>query len=115
MKFTTKDLLFAKFATGPVIHEVALPDGDTGFVRVMSAHERTQFDISIDKKQGGVDRVRELLVTLCACDDLGNRIFDDTDVTKVGLMPVTVTEPYFEKARVVNGMVTVSAEDTKKN
>lgn len=115
MKLTTKDALRAMFSTGPIVHEVALPNGDIGYVREMSAHERTQFEYTLDEKRGGTQRVREVLVVMCACDDLGSRLFTDDDVALVGSLPSGFVEPYFLRACEVNGMTAVSPEEVKKN
>lgn len=108
---TRKEFLDLFKPDAPPVHEVAVGE-DIVYVREMSAHERSQFDLTLSK---GLDSMRERLVVLCACDFLGTRLFTDADTTAIGQMPFSLVEPIFAKAREVNGFVDTPTEETRKN
>lgn len=109
----TKEQFFTQYRI-VTTHPVTMPDGGVVHVRELSGHDRTQFEIAISKAEN-LASVRERLVVLCACDEGGKRLFEDSDTTSVGLLPVSVIEPIFAKARDVNGLNAAPPEDTRKN
>lgn len=114
MKFTTKEALLAQYDVGPKILEVALPNG-TGYVREMTAYERTRFENLVSGKDGDKNRIRELLVVTCACDENGVRLFDDKDAAAVGQLPASMLEPYVTQAQIANDFSAATSEEVKKN
>jgi len=103
-------------ASTAITAPVELPDGRKTFVRKLSAHERTQYDVWIsDKDTGAVYSTREAMVCLCACDENGKRLFEDKDITRLGQLDFDAIEPIFTAAFRLNGFMPTSPEDIKKN
>lgn len=112
----SKQQFFALKPSTPTVYLVPIGT-ETAYVREMSAHERTQFDLSNDsaKNPTAMQSLRERLVILATCDEAGKPLFDETDLAAVGSMPVSLVEPIFEKIREVNGFVTKAVTDIAKN
>lgn len=115
MSLSRADFLQIFTPAVPRVYPVELPGGHTVFVREFSAHERTQFELSISDKHGGIASCRERLVVLCACDEKGERLFDDKDVSTVGRALASGIDPIVNKAREVNGLDVKPREEVVKN
>lgn len=101
---------------GPVVHSVDLPGGEAVFIRQLSAHETTQYELAIsDKKTKGQEATRERLVVMCACDADGKRLFEDSDISTVGQLPPHVLDPIVKKAREIHWPDAKPIEDVRKN
>lgn len=77
------------------------------FLRVMTGTERDKFDWWIHNRMqsnAGLEGARALLATLCLCDESGQRLFGDDQVTEVGQMPAPVLQAVFTEAQRINAM-----------
>jgi hypothetical protein len=84
----TREQILARKRPAPV--RVEIPElGGACFVRAISAKERDAYEASLREKRGGLYEMnlqgaRARLVSLCACDEHGNRLFSDEDVQALG-------------------------------
>lgn len=112
----TGDEFLIKYGKAPEVFSVDLPDGEKVFVRMLTAHEKTEYESQFaDKKKKGALSSRERLIALCACDEVGKLLFGPEHITRIGQLPVKIAEPIFDKAFEVNGFKAQLAEITKKN
>lgn len=100
------------------IESVPLPNGVTGYVRVMTGTERLSWVLLVDaEKEGGGQRSTSGLLSRCICDKDGARVFTDSedDLTALGGMDVTVIDPLRKSAMRINGLSVEGQDDAKKN
>lgn len=116
MGIGSKEEFRKRFPRGPRVHTVGEGE-DQCFVREMTAHERSEFDLELDTKKfpKALSTIRERLVVLCQCDEEGNRIWAKEDLGEVGELPMSVLDPIFEKIREVNGLKVTPVETIRKN
>lgn len=105
----------ARFKPQPV--DVPELEGDV-YVRVLNGLERDQFEAGFISESGDqlpkAERLRNFrgrLVTLCACDGGGNRIFSDAHAEQVGRMPAPILDRIYEVAARINRL---SNDDVKE-
>ncbi len=111
-----KSDFFAAYRKAAKVLPVDLPGGRRVHVRELSAKDKSQLEYDFYvKKDGALLSIRERLVVLCACDEHGERMFDDADVKAVAELPASVLDPIVEAARKLNGFDLASPEDARKN
>jgi len=66
------------------------------FVRTISAKENDAYEDAVSRN---MDNARARLVVMAACDESGQRIFEDNDVERVGNMPASVVARIWGVAR----------------
>ena len=98
--------------------DVDVPEwGGTVRVRGLSGTERDAYEATIVRVRGDgsqeftLANARARLVALTACDENGERIFTDKDVTALGKKSATALERVYDVARRVSGLAT---EDVDK-
>ena len=91
--------------------DVEVPEwGGTVRVRGLSGTERDAYEASIVRLKGDgsqtftLQNARARLVSLCACDEDGERIFTDKDVNELGRKSAVALERVFDAARRVSGL-----------
>ena len=87
--------------------EVELPEiGGSVTVRGMTASERDAFEQKLLRPDGTADLTnsRAILVSVCALDAAGNRLFSDADVERIGCMRAVVVEKMARKIRQLSGL-----------
>lgn len=91
--------------------EIALPGGDTVFVRCMSVAERAR--LAADIRKVGSEFSAPYIVAATACDIDGNLLFPD-DPDAVGALPPKIVDPIIEAALRVNAMRDEDKEELGK-
>jgi hypothetical protein len=104
---------------------VAVPEwGGRVKLRTMMGSERDDFELALlEQKRAGkrttfetnLKNIRAKLVAYCICDELGARLFADTDVTALGRKSGTALDRVYEAARKLNGMTEEEIEELAKN
>jgi hypothetical protein len=92
----------------------ALLDGETAYVRDMTASEFSSVEASRfveirtpdGKRDSRLDMTldRERVIVRCLCDADGRRVFDDDDVPAVSLVHGRLADAIYEAALIQNGM-----------
>jgi len=103
----------------PVIERVDLPDwGGYVHVRVITGVERDTWEIAQAKERetGTLANVRARLVSLCACDETGKRIFTDDDTRQLGsVVDGRILDAIFEAAARLNRVMGFVKESEKNS
>lgn len=90
------------------VYPVDLPDGATGFVRVMTLRELKTFQASAESIKAGESdadvAAAESLVAVTACDESGNRLVPVGQEGAVAEWDYPSLVAYFKKAAEVNGI-----------
>jgi hypothetical protein len=98
--------------------QVEVPEwGGTVWVREMAAEERDQWEGWMVSKTG-MDKfknLRALIVSLAVCDEAGNRLFSDAEISQVGKLPVSGIDRVFEAASKLNRLTKGDVEELEKN
>jgi len=118
MEFLTKDAI-KSCKSNFAMEKVEIPEWDGFvFVRELSARGKDIFDDSMveyDLATKGVKfksatNRRALLAVLTACDEDGNLVFDDKDISWLGDKQFKAVNRIFEAAQRLNGMTPEKAE-----
>jgi len=91
--------------------------GGTVHVRVMTGAERDAFEASLIAGGGktNVANVRARLAVLCICDESGQRLFGDDDVTPLGQKSAAALDRIFTVAQRINHIGAHDIEDLAGN
>jgi hypothetical protein len=115
----TKDSILQ--ANDLVMELVRVPmwDGEV-YIRVMTAAARDRFDKgniikTDDGFEANFDNLRARLVTLTACDDKGNPLFDESDASQLGLKSGEAVDLLAQVARRINKLDKKDVEESIKN
>lgn len=73
-------------------------------VRTMTGADRDTFEASLIGKEGRLENVRARLVSLALCDELGVRLFNDSDVIALGQKSAKALDRVFTVAQRLNGI-----------
>lgn len=108
MAILNKDLILA--ADDMKTIDVEVPEwGGSVRLRTLTGGERDKFESdSIDQRgknnKMNLVNLRARLVSLCAVDEGGKRMFGDSEVTKLGAKSAAVLDRLFQAAQELNGM-----------
>jgi hypothetical protein len=108
MAILNKDLILA--ADDMKTIDVEVPEwGGSVRLRTLTGGERDKFESdSIDQRgknnKMNLVNLRARLVSLCAVDESGKRMFGDSEVTKLGAKSAAVLDRLFQAAQELNGM-----------
>ena len=95
--------------------------GGTVFVRTMTGADRDQFENSMvstlpdGTRKTDMSNLRAKLVALTLVDETGARLFDVTDVDRLGLKAAGALEKVFVVAQRINGLGGQAEEAASKN
>jgi len=110
------------FATNDLTTEkVSVPEWpcENIWVRVMTGTERDNWESVVQKRSsnGSVDLkgIRSMLVCLCAIDEDGNRVFEDSDVEHMQAKNAAVVERIATAVMSCNGIGVDDIEELKKS
>lgn len=80
-----------------------LPElGDGVYIKAMTAKEREIYEEKVqDVKE---HEVRATVAVLCVCDENGNLVFDDSDVSRLNDLPSKILMKIFAKFNELNGV-----------
>jgi hypothetical protein len=93
-----------------------LGDGATVRLRVMTGTERDRWDEFLSKrKDGSMAGIRAALVTTCAIDEAGNRLFVDADRDLIGAANGAVIDRLYQEAWKLNKFGGADVEEIAKN
>lgn len=67
--------------------------GGTVTLRAITANERDQLEMFIQKQRGNLRGVRARMVRLCCCKEDGSPLFQEGDETAIGELDGSVLEP----------------------
>ena len=84
------------------------------FVRSMTAGERDAFDLFCLESRGN-RKIRAYIVSLCAVDADGVRLFSEDDVDALNVKAALPMTRIFMKAREINKLFLADIEDAEKN
>lgn len=89
-------------------------------VRMLSTAEQEAFQKSMIRFDGPkptvmMDRVQARYLSLCLCDDKGERLFDETAVDKLAKKSHAAVKRIYEAAQRINGVRRQDLEDLAKN
>lgn len=94
---------------------VTVPEwGGEVLVRTMTGTERDAFETSLLEKDRRMENMRARLVSLTLCDETGERMFSDDEVTALGKKSAMALDRVFAVAQRLNG-IGAGAVDTAKN
>lgn len=94
---------------------VTVPEwGGEVLVRTMTGTERDAFESSLLDKDKRLENMRARLVSLTLCDESGERMFSDDEVTALGKKSAIALDRVFAVAQRLNG-IGGEAVDTAKN
>ena len=116
----TRDQILAAEDNKPVAVPVKDWGGDV-YVRSMSAVERDAYeaDQAARNKDGGekagMHNFRARLVVRVACDEQGNRLFNDDDAAALGEKSSGPVALIFDAAAKLNGLTPKDVEELEKN
>lgn len=103
------------------IEKVEVPEwGGYIFVRGMTGAERDLFESSVVDIRGSSQKinminVRAKMVSLTACDENGNRLFDDADVIELGKKSASALQRIFDTAQRLSGLSKEETSVLEKN
>ena len=102
--------------TAKKVKTVTIADFGTVGIRVMTGTEREAWERAIIK-DGKVssDNIRANLLAKCLCDDAGNRLFSDSEIDSVGLLPANVVVPLYDVAQKINALTQTDVDELAKN
>jgi hypothetical protein len=101
-------LLAMKDSPAMTRRRVALPGGDSTFVRMLTVAEA--YDLDALYREKGRDDFRTRLVIASACDQDGNRHFTQDDFEAARGLPFAVSDALFDAAMALNNLT----EEAKK-
>ena len=106
MNILTKSAIFGAKADLPTV-DVPCPEwGEGGVVRLrmLTATERDAYEAGVVPSQGQLNRanIRARLVSLCAIDADGNRLFTDNEAAELGKRSSVVVDRLFDAARLLS-------------
>lgn len=119
MGLLTRDAILG--AVDLVHQDVDVPEwGGVVRVRMLTGHERDQFEASTMVRKGktmnvNLVNIRARLVSLCVVDDKGNRMFTDADVEALAKKSSMALHRVFEAARHLNGLTEEAAGEANEN
>ena len=103
MTLLTKSAILA--ANDLKTQDVDVPEwGGAVRVRAFSGRERDAFEASLIGKEGRLENVRARLVSLTLCDETGNRLFSDGDITALGGKSAKALDRVFAVSQRLNGI-----------
>lgn len=100
------------------IERVEIPEwGGCVFVRTLKAGEGDAYEESLRNSKGksSLRGARAKLVVLCACDESGRRLFDDSHVEEISNWPKGPVDRIVEVAMRLNRMAREEVEDLVGN
>lgn len=103
------------------IEKVDVPEwGGYVFVRGMTGAERDSFEASVVDIRGSSQKinmvnVRAKLVSLTACDEEGNRLFEDSDIIELGKKSALALQKVFDVAQRLSGLSKEEVSLLEKN
>lgn len=110
----TRDLI--KEIKDVKIEEVEVPEwGDSIFVRSLTGAEREKFEKLLDKGYTHIDNIRAKFVILCACDESGNKLFEDSDEEWLSNKTATALNRIFIAGQKLSGLLKSDFEEAVKN
>lgn len=94
--------------------------GGAVMVRGLSASERDAFEASIVELRGKdrrihLENIRAKLASLTICDEQGNRLFSDSEVTALGKKSAQAVQRVFDVAQRLSGISETDVEELAKN
>ena len=101
---------------------VEVPEwGGTVYVRTMTGADRDQFESSMvtvgadGVRKADTSNLRAKLIALTIVDENGTRLFEASDVDRLGLKSAAAIERVFAAAQGLNGLGAKAEEDAVKN
>jgi hypothetical protein len=97
--------------------DVEVPEwGGTVRLKMLTAAERDRFEASTVEVRGNQQKanlynLRARLVSLCAVDEQGRRLFSKEDVTQLGEKSAAALARLFNRASEINGLSDAEIED----
>lgn len=114
MSAVTRESFLAK--RPPKVEMVQVPDYGDVYIRVMSGTERDHYEWQVWRGENASEaNIRAKLLVKCICDEKGERLFRDEDVSKLGEVEAPVLVKLNIDALRINKMRTSDIEDLVKN
>jgi len=101
--------------------EIEIPEwGGSVMIKVMTGEERDHLEASMlgDKPEEKIKALRNLrakFVSICVCNEDGERLFTEADVLKIGKKSGTALDTLLGAIRKLNGMTEEEEEEMVKN
>lgn len=102
--------------------EVPVPEwGGSVFVRTLRGEELSRWQDMLSKQfdQNGkprtIQKIMATLVCLSVCDELGERLFTDSDVDAMDKKSAKVIQRLFDVAKRLSGLTDDAVKDLEKN
>ena len=117
MAFLTKDAIKGNKST-PKMKKVEIPEwGGHVFVRELTAHGRDRFEdvmFAFNTETGKVEmrqgqQRRTFFLVLTVCDENGDAVFTDEDISWLSEMEFSVIDRIYQEAQKINGMTVEKA------
>jgi hypothetical protein len=112
MILTSKDAFLA--LNDVKLQEVQLDDDNSVYIRMLSSGERMELLRSFQTDPGD-KLVAERIVALCACDEMGRRMFSDEDLERLATHSYLLIEKLATAALKLNGLHKDAVELEKKD
>jgi hypothetical protein len=94
------------------LEKISVPQwGGDLFVRILTAAERDAFEASVSGgKRRNLVNLRARLVVLTACDEKGERLFQDADIEALGKKSAAAMDRVFGVSAALNGFTSGDIE-----
>lgn len=113
MRLLTKDAILS--ANDLPMERLTVPEwGGEVMIRTMTGTDRDAFEAHLIGKEGRMDNVRARLVSLTLCDEQGQRLFSDAEISALGKKSAKALDRVFAIAQRINGIGANEADATKK-
>lgn len=113
MKLLTKDAILS--VNDLPMERINVPEwGGEVMIRTMTGTDRDAFETHLIGQSGRMENVRARLVALTLCDQDGQRLFNDSEVSALGKKSAKALDRVFAVAQRINGIGADEASSTKK-
>jgi len=86
------------------------------WVRVLKAGDLDKFQaMMVDHGKAEIETFRINFVSMCLCDEAGERIFSEKDFKQLADIPSDLLGQIFDKAYEINGFTVKAVEQAEKN
>lgn len=121
MAALTKEAILAVADAKRTIEELDVPEfGGTAYVRGLTSGERDHYEAQVMQRRGkelvpNLTNARAKLVVLALCDENGERLFGDRDISALGKLPAKGVQRIFDKARDLAGLSEEDVDELEGN
>jgi hypothetical protein len=111
----TREQIIRNSDSGIVKNRVTVPEwGGDVYIKTMTAGERGEFEAIVSKDENR-SVVRQVLLALTICDEIGNLIFAISDINELSKKSVSAIDRLFDVANKINKITTQEQVEVEKN